>query len=73
MSKSVSPIKTTAQRVDDLVNDARKDITNESTEKLKARVKSLLIERTKAAKVLANLDREIDELKLEIAQELESL
>ena len=59
------------QAVEDLFTEAKECRVKEIRKELKAQVKSLMNRRAIAAKVLANIDREVLELKIKIAQELE--
>ncbi len=62
-----------AEQVESLLGTAKQEISDESTRKMVRTIKLKLIERTAAAKILANINREIDMLKIELEQELESL
>ncbi len=74
MSKDkVQEIRTSEQKVEDLLKEAKKEVTDESTRKMVRTIKLKLMERKSATKVLANIDREIEMLKLELAQELDSI
>lgn len=63
--------KNTAQLVEDLLTEAKDELNSEATKAMVKRIKLKLKERKAAKRVLANIDREIDEMKLELAQELE--
>lgn len=71
MVEKVSIVKTPEQKVEDLISSARKELTNETTNKIVSRIKIKLQQRQSTVKILANIDREIDEMKLELRQELE--
>lgn len=68
---TIKPIK--KNTVEDLMEHAKKDLANEATAELVVAVKDKLKQRRAAAKIVQNIDREVEELKLKIAQELESL
>jgi len=59
--------------VNDIFNEAKADIADERLKELKIRVKAKLEQRAKAQLVVDNIDREIEEMKLEVAQVLQSL
>jgi len=59
------------QAVEDLFNEVKECRVKETRKELKVQVKRLMDRRSMAVKVLANIDREILELKIQIAQELE--
>ena len=65
--------QTTAQQVEELLNTAKTELSNEATDKMVKRIKSKYQERINAAKILSNIDREIAEMKLELEQELNSI
>ena len=65
--------KSAAQKIEDLLNTAKEEITEQDTKDMVDKLKIKLIERKKAARVLANIDREIEEMKLELAHEMESI
>lgn len=75
MAQKLKSVETqsTAARVEELLGTAKSELSDEATKHMVKRIKSKLQERVAAAKVLANIDREVDMLKLELAQELESL
>ena len=59
------------QAVEDLFNEVKECRVKEIRQELKVQVKHLMDRRATAAKLMANIDREILELKIQIAQELE--
>jgi DNA polymerase elongation subunit (family B) len=59
------------QAVEELFNEAQECRIKELRKGLKVEVKNLIDRRAVAAKVLANVDREMIELKIKVAQELE--
>jgi len=59
------------QAVEDLFNEVKECRVKETRKELKVQVKRLMDRRSMAVKVLANIDREILELKIQIAKELE--
>ncbi len=61
------------EKVEALLSKAKEEIVNDNTKDAVKKLKIKLIERQKAAKLVANMDREIEVLKLKIAQELESI
>ena len=56
--------------VDDLFNDVQKELNEDIRTKAKAKIKTLLLQKISAEKVLGNIDRQIDDLRLQIKQEL---
>ncbi len=72
-NKMDETIKTAAQQVEDLVNAAQQEAKTDVTKGMVMRIKSKLAERRSAAKVVANIDREISELKIQLTHELEAL
>jgi len=70
---TVEQIKTPEQQVEDLIGKARKEITDETTKEMVKKIKRRLTERKGASQILNNIDKDIDMLKVELAQELESI
>ncbi len=56
--------------VDGLFEEVQDEINEDVVKDAKIKIKELLQQRLKAEKVLKNLDRQIDDLKLKINQEL---
>ena len=69
----VDQIKTPAQKVEELLGVAKKEITDEATKNMVKKIKLKLNEKRVATKILANITRDINMMKLELEQELESL
>ena len=59
------------QAAEDLFTEVKECRVKEIRQELKVQVKHLMDRRATAAKLMANIDREILELKIQIAQELE--
>ena len=57
-------------RVEQLIEAAKQEVQTEQSDKLVAMYKQKLRERASAAKVLANIDRELESLQIKIEQEL---
>lgn len=53
-----------------LFEEASKEVDSEIKEKYKAQIKAKLLQKKSAELVLANIEREIHELKIKISQEL---
>ena len=70
---SVQAIKTPEQQVEDLLNKAKVEITDELTKGMVKKLKTKLTERKAAAQILKNIDNDIEMMKVELAQELESI
>jgi len=70
---SVQAIKTPEQQVEDLLNKAKVEITDELTKGMIKKLKTKLTERKAAAQILKNIDNDIEMMKVELAQELESI
>jgi len=71
MSDQKDNVSFVNQAVEDLFNEAKECRVKEIRKELKVQVKNLMDRRAVAAKVLANIDREVLELKIKVAQELE--
>lgn len=56
--------------VDSVIEEAEKEIREEIVKNAKSKLKNKLRERSSAAKILANIDREIEMIKLEIGHDL---
>lgn len=70
MNDKIKPMDEAAEKVNDLFQEASVDFANDVKEKYKDEIKAIMERRAKAALVVANIDREISELKLKIAQEI---
>ncbi len=57
--------------VDNVIEEAEKEIYEEIVKKAKSKLKDKLRQRTSAAKILANINREIELIKLEMGHDLE--
>lgn len=58
------------ERIDGLFNEVQDEINEDLIKDAKIKIKDLLLQRSKTERILSNLDRQIDELKLQITQEL---
>lgn len=57
----------------DIFEEARKEVLDETRDNAKRRVKTKMKELVAAERVVANIRREIQELKLTVAQDLENV
>jgi len=72
-TKNTTKDLTPTEQVEYLVDVSKRELKDEATEAMVKKIKMKLIERKSAAKVLANIEREIDLMKIQLVQELESL
>lgn len=56
--------------VDELFNEAQVEINERVKKEAKVKIKDLLSQRINAVKLVTNIDRQIESLKLKIGQEL---
>lgn len=71
MAEKIEKVKNKkATTIKELFEEAQEEINEETVKAAKIKIKDLLNQRTKAQKVVANLDRQIDDLKLQISQDL---
>jgi len=56
--------------IESLFNDVQEEINEDLVKNAKFKIKDLLLQKAKTQRILSNLDRQIDELKLQIKQEL---
>jgi len=56
--------------VDKLFDEAREEVEEKVKKDAKTKIKALLQQRITATKVLKNIDRQIDDLRIKIAQDL---
>lgn len=71
MAEKIEKVKSKkATAIEELFEEAQEEINEETVKAAKIKIKDLLNQRTKAQKVVANLDRQIDDLKLQISQDL---
>jgi hypothetical protein len=70
--KPKSP-KSPAQIVEDLFKEGTEELQTELTKSMVSKIKNKMKERTSAAKILQNIDREIDLMKIELEDEIKSL
>ena len=68
--KPVKVLKKSEGMVDELFSEVQGEINDDTVKAAKVKIKGLLVERAKAKKILDNYDRQIEELKLQIEQEL---
>ena len=65
--------KTPERIVEDLFKDGAEELQNELTKKMVERIKNKMKERSSAAKILSNIDREIAMMKIELTDEIKAL
>lgn len=65
--------KTPEQVVEDLFKEGSKELTSELTKGMVTKIKEKMKQRTSAAKILQNIDREIEMMKVELVEEIKSL
>jgi len=63
--------QTSNQMVEALLVEAKDELNSEATKAMVKKIKIKLKEKKAASRILKNIDREIEEMKLELAQELE--
>lgn len=56
--------------IDDLFDEVKDELNEDVIKAAKIKIKTLLEQKMKAEKVVKNLDRQIDDLRLQISQEL---
>lgn len=56
--------------VEDLFNEVQEEVNEDVVKEAKIQIKSLLQQKIKAEKVVSNIDRQIEEMKLKISQDL---
>ena len=69
MSEKIKPIKKT-EVVNELFDEAQKEINEKVKKEAREKIKTLLLQKTSAERVLKNIDRQIEDLKLQINHEL---
>jgi hypothetical protein len=69
----IEQIKTAEEMVEDLFKEGSKELQTELTAGMVKKIKVKMIERTTASKVLQNIEREIDMMKIELTEEIKSL
>lgn len=69
MASKIKPVKK-SEMVDGLFDEVQEEINEDIVKDAKLKIKELLQQRVKAEKVLNNLDRQIQDLKLRISQDL---
>lgn len=71
MSNKIEKIKNDVPTVDGLFKEVQAEVNQEALDKAKIQIKDLLRQKANAEKVVANIDRQIEELKLKLSQELQ--
>lgn len=69
MGNKVKQIKK-SEVVNELFDEAQEEINEKVKQDTKKKIKDLLTQRTSAERVLKNIDRQIEDLKLQIVHEL---
>ena len=71
MGDKIEKIKKDALTVDGLFKEVQAEVNQEVIDKAKVQIKDLLRQKASAEKVVANIDRQIEELKFKLSQELQ--
>lgn len=64
---------TAAQRVDLLINTAKEEMSDKEEREMVGKITSKLEDLKKAKLIVANIERDIEEMKLELASNLEAI
>ena len=65
-----SAVNAASNPIDELFSEVQEEINEDSKKKAKAKIKNLLEQKIKTERILHNIDRQIEDLKLQISQEL---
>lgn len=71
MSEKPTNMNPMNKLVNSVIEEAEKEIRDEMIKKAKSKLVTKLREQKQAARLLANINREIDEIKLEMGHDLE--
>ena len=71
MGDKIEKIKKDVPTVDGLFKEVQAEVNQEAFDKARVQIKDLLRQKANAEKVVANIDRQIEELKFKLSQELQ--